>query len=128
MLTFQCWTWADKIADSVFLSSSHSHAQSLQATPQPEPQALPAAQPVAETPAESFILAGGLLPDTPVDPPSLQPQSFTASAPAAEPTAPSQSSSGQTPPLRQRLGEDLYRLVQVSPDWPEEKLWTQPTL
>lgn len=118
----------DKIADGVFLSSSHSHAQSLQATAQPEPQALPAAQPVAEIPAESFSLAGGLLPNTPVDPPSLQPQCSTASAPAAEPPAPGQPSSGQTAPLRQRLGEDLYRLVQVSPDWPEEKIWTHPTL
>lgn len=98
------------------LSLSHSHAKSLQATPQPEPQALPTVQPVAEICAVVSGSAGVLLPNTPVDPPSLQPQSSTAGAPAADSTAPNQSLSSQTPPMRQRLGEDLFRLVQVRTD------------
>lgn len=94
------------------LSLSHCHAKSLQATPQPEPQALPTLRPVAEISGS----AGVLLPNTPVDPPSLQPQSSTAGEPAADSTAPNQSLSSQTPPMRQRLGEDLFRLVQVRTD------------
>lgn len=70
---------------------------------------------MAEVHAELFGSAGVLLPNTPVDPPSLQPQSSTAGAPTADPTAPNQPLS-TTPPMRQRLGEDLFRLVQVRTD------------
>ncbi|KAG8010704.1 Protein JBTS17 [Nibea albiflora] len=91
-----------------------SSSISLHSPPHPEPQALPAVQPEVdvhvERPAEA---ARAPLLDTPVDPPSLQPQSSTAGAPTADPTAPSQPLSTQTPPMRQRLGEDLFRLVQT---------------
>ncbi|KAG7224026.1 hypothetical protein INR49_015283 [Caranx melampygus] len=85
---------------------------SLQAPPHPEPQALPIVQPVASIHAEPADPTEVLLPDSPVDPPSLQPQSSTAGAAIAASTAPSQPSSNQIPPLRQQLGEDLFRLVQ----------------
>ncbi|GAA6217096.1 uncharacterized protein C5orf42 homolog [Lates japonicus] len=91
---------------------SSSTSLSLQAPPHPEPQAPPIVQPEASVHAERTDSTGVLLPNTPVDPPSLQPQSSTAGAPTAVSTAPNQLSSTQTPPMRQRLGEDLFRLVQ----------------
>ncbi|XP_073334518.1 ciliogenesis and planar polarity effector 1 [Pagrus major] len=98
-------------ADDVSSSSSlHSHAKSLQAPPPSEPHALPAVQP--EVHAELSGPTGMPFTNTPVDPPSLQPQSSTAGAPAADSTAPSQPLTNQTPEMRQRLGEDLFRLVQ----------------
>ncbi|XP_044029035.1 ciliogenesis and planar polarity effector 1 isoform X2 [Siniperca chuatsi] len=108
-----------KLADLDFsentddMSSSISlHAKSLQGPPHPEPQALPTVQPEAELDAELSGLTGVLLPNTPMDPPSLQPQSSAADAPAVDSTAPNQPLSTQAPPMRQRLGEDLFRLVQ----------------
>ncbi|XP_071321560.1 ciliogenesis and planar polarity effector 1 [Trachinotus anak] len=91
---------------------SISTSLSLQAPPHPEPLALPVVQPEASAHTELSDSTGVLLPDTPVYPPSLQPQSSTAGAPTAVSTAPNQPSSTQTPPMRQRLGEDLFRLVQ----------------
>ncbi|XP_029300430.1 LOW QUALITY PROTEIN: ciliogenesis and planar polarity effector 1 [Cottoperca gobio] len=99
-------------AEDVSSSTSlHSHAKSLQAPPHPEPQALPTVQPEEEVHAEPSGSTGVLLPNSPVDPPSLQPQSSTAGPPTAE-SIPNQPLSNQTPPMRQRLGEDLFRLVQ----------------
>eukprot|EP00064_Thunnus_orientalis_P007705 superscaffoldBa00000871_g7727 len=89
---------------------SHSPARSLKAPPHPEPEALPIVQPEAAVPAQLSESAGVLLPNALEDPPSLQPQSSTTSAPNVLPTVPNQPSSA--PPMRQRLGEDLYRLVQ----------------
>ncbi|XP_062290536.1 ciliogenesis and planar polarity effector 1 [Scomber scombrus] len=89
---------------------SHSHTRSQQAPPHPEPIALPIVQAEAVVHAELPDPTGVLLPNALEDPPSLQPQSSTASAPNVVPTVPSQTSS--TPPMRQRLGEDLFRLVQ----------------
>ncbi|XP_022617819.1 protein JBTS17 [Seriola dumerili] len=86
---------------------------SLQAPPHPEPQALLIVQPEASVHTEHSDSTGVQLPNTPIDPPSLQPQSSTAGAPTAFSTAPSQPTSSQTPPMRQRLGEDLFRLVQL---------------
>ncbi|XP_045922847.1 ciliogenesis and planar polarity effector 1 isoform X1 [Micropterus dolomieu] len=102
--------FSDNAEDTFTSTSLHSQAKSLQAHPHPEPQALPAVQPEAEIHAEHSGSIGVLLPNTPVDPPSLQPQSSMASAPAADSTAPNQTLSSQ--PMRQRLGEDLFRLVQ----------------
>ncbi|XP_031711728.1 ciliogenesis and planar polarity effector 1 isoform X1 [Anarrhichthys ocellatus] len=93
-------------------TSLHSHAGSLQAPPEPEPQAPPTVQPEAEVHADPFGSIGTLLTDTHVAPPNLQPQSSTAAATAAASTTPSQPLSNQTPPTQQRLGEDLFRLVQ----------------
>ncbi|XP_057675157.1 ciliogenesis and planar polarity effector 1 isoform X1 [Corythoichthys intestinalis] len=50
--------------------------------------------------------------NTSLDHTGFQPQTSTASAPAPDPFGLGQSSSLQAPPMRQRLGEDLYRLVQ----------------
>ncbi|XP_076614742.1 ciliogenesis and planar polarity effector 1 [Chaetodon auriga] len=97
----------EDMPSSTFL---HNRTTSLQAPPHSEPQALPPAQP--EVRAELSGSTGVLLPSSPVDPPSLQPQSSTAGAPTVDSTAPSQPQSAQTPPMRQRLGEDLLRLVQ----------------
>ncbi|XP_056875211.1 ciliogenesis and planar polarity effector 1 isoform X3 [Takifugu flavidus] len=52
------------------------------------------------------------LPNTPVDPLNVQPQSSTTGAPASDFIGPDQTPFTQCPPLRQRLGEDLFRLVQ----------------
>ncbi|XP_078126837.1 ciliogenesis and planar polarity effector 1 isoform X7 [Sander vitreus] len=110
-----------KLADLEFsenaedLSSStsfHSRAKRLQDPPHPEPQAHPTVQPEAAAHAEPSDSPGMLLPNTPVDHPSLRPQSSTAGAPTADSTAPHQPLSNQTPQMRQRLGEDLFRLVQ----------------
>ncbi|XP_042251450.1 ciliogenesis and planar polarity effector 1 isoform X3 [Thunnus maccoyii] len=89
---------------------SHSPARSLKAPPHPEPEALPIIQPEAAVPAQLSESAGVPLPNALEDPPSLQPQSSTTSAPNVVPTVPNQPSSAL--PMRQRLGEDLYRLVQ----------------
>lgn len=101
------------------LSSSLRHLDRTQAVPQPEPQAPPAVHPVTEIRADSSGSAGVALPSTPVEPPGLHPQSSAAAAPAADPAAP-----GETPLMRQRLGEDLFRLVQVSAIWSDDKLLT----
>lgn len=95
----------------LFCSLSHSDAKSLQAPPPSEPQALPAVQP--EVHAELSGPTEVPFTNMPVDPPSLQPQSSTAGASAADSTAPNQPLTNQTPEMRQRLGEDLFRLVQV---------------
>ncbi|XP_051268723.1 ciliogenesis and planar polarity effector 1 isoform X1 [Dicentrarchus labrax] len=104
--------FSENAADMSSSASLHSDADSLQAATHPEPQALPTVQPEAEVHAELSSLTGVLLPNTPVDPPSLQPQSSTAGAPTVDFTAPNQPLSTQTEPMRQRLGEDLFRLVQ----------------
>ncbi|XP_034064419.1 ciliogenesis and planar polarity effector 1 isoform X2 [Gymnodraco acuticeps] len=93
-------------------ASLPSQAISLEAPPHEEPQAVPTVQPEAVADAQPSGSTGVLLPNTPVDPPSLQPQSSTAGAPPAEPTAPDQPLFNQISPMRQRLGEDLFRLVQ----------------
>ncbi|KAK5852080.1 hypothetical protein PBY51_023582 [Eleginops maclovinus] len=97
------------------LSSSTSllsHAISLEAPPPPDPRAVPPVQPEAVADAEPSGLTRLLLPHTSVDPPSLQPQSSTAGASTAAPSAPDQPLFNLTSPMRQRLGEDLFRLVQ----------------
>ncbi|XP_077398572.1 ciliogenesis and planar polarity effector 1 isoform X2 [Vanacampus margaritifer] len=53
-----------------------------------------------------------LHPNTPFDHAGSQPCTSTAGAPAPDPFVPGQPSSFQALPMRQRLGEDLYRLVQ----------------
>ena len=89
------------------------HPRSVQAPLHPEPQALPPVQPKASVHTDVTDTVGGLFPDTPVDPPNLQPQSSTAGAPTPVSAAPDQPLSNQPPQMRQRLGEDLFRLVQV---------------
>lgn len=84
---------------------------SLQASPLPGPQALPTVHPGAEVHAEPSSSVP--FPNTPVEPPSAQPRSATADVPAVDSTVPNQPLSTQTSPMRQRLGEDLFRLVQV---------------
>lgn len=53
------------------------------------------------------------LPKSAGDPSAVQPQSSTGGTPHTDSTAPDQTLFTQTPPIRQRLGEDLFRLVQV---------------
>ncbi|XP_068429824.1 ciliogenesis and planar polarity effector 1 isoform X2 [Clinocottus analis] len=91
-------------------TSLHSLAESLQAPP--DPQVPPTVHVEAEVHADPFGLIGMLPTNTHVPPPNLQPQSSTAGATTADSTIPSQPLSNQTPPMRQRLGEDLFRLVQ----------------
>ncbi|KAM9841669.1 LOW QUALITY PROTEIN: ciliogenesis and planar polarity effector 1 [Aulostomus maculatus] len=92
--------------------SSYSHAEDLQAPPYPQTQALPAVLPEDVVHAECSDSSGALPPNTPVGPQHPQPQSCSAGAPTVVPSEPSQPSSSQTLPMRQRLGEDLFRLVQ----------------
>ncbi|XP_029372415.1 ciliogenesis and planar polarity effector 1 isoform X2 [Echeneis naucrates] len=89
-----------------------STSLSLQAPLNPEPQVLPNVQPEASIHTDLSDSTGVLLPNTPEHPPRLQPQSSSAGAFASVSTASSQPPSTQTPPMRQRLGEDLFRLVQ----------------
>ncbi|KAM6975927.1 LOW QUALITY PROTEIN: ciliogenesis and planar polarity effector 1 [Tautogolabrus adspersus] len=93
-------------------ASLPSQIISLQAPPHPEPQALPPVQPEPEVHAELCGPPEVLLRSTPVDPPLPQPQSSLAGAPTEASATPSQPLSTENPQMRQRLGEDLYRLVQ----------------
>nr|XP_020474269.1 protein JBTS17 isoform X2 [Monopterus albus] len=93
------------------ISSISLHSRSLQAPPYPEPQACSSVQPEASVHA-ALSHSPGLPPNMPVDPPSLHPQNFTSGVATAVPTAPSQPMSTENPPMRQHLGEELFRLVQ----------------
>lgn len=75
----------------------------------------PAAQPKTTLLAELTDSVRVDLPNPAVTPPNHQPQSSTASAPTADSTSFNQPS--VTSPTRQRLGEDLFRLVQVITDY-----------
>ncbi|KAM4720370.1 ciliogenesis and planar polarity effector 1 isoform 2-T3 [Anableps anableps] len=88
-----------------YVSSSSSHYPPF--NPEPAPSAV---QPKPPPPAEVSDLGGVPLPCPPVDQPRLQPQISTAGAPSADPTTSTQPL--MTSPMRQRLGEDLFRLVQ----------------
>ncbi|XP_027137955.1 ciliogenesis and planar polarity effector 1 isoform X4 [Larimichthys crocea] len=103
-----------KLADLNFSENAEdlSSSISLHSPPHSESQALPTVQPEVDVHVERPASAIVPLPNTPVDPPSLQPQSSTAGAPTADSTVPDQPLPTQTPPMRQRLGEDLFRLVQ----------------
>ncbi|XP_034565265.1 ciliogenesis and planar polarity effector 1 isoform X2 [Notolabrus celidotus] len=103
---------SDKAGDTSSSTTLPSQAGSLQAPPDPEPQAPPTAQPDAEVHAELSVTPEVLLSDSPVDPPSLQPQSFTTGGPTEASAAPNPPIPTEDPQMRQRLGEDLYRLVQ----------------
>lgn len=104
-------TWCFSPAVSVFVSDR------TLVVPQPEPQAPP---PPSSTPSSApptpppavHPAADTLFPvtDMPVvESPGLHPQCSPSAAPPAESTA-----LGQPPQLRQRLGDDLIRLVQVA--------------
>ncbi|KAF6733239.1 uncharacterized protein FQA47_000825 [Oryzias melastigma] len=66
--------------------------------PEPQPSSLPQTLPDSDSPQRS---------DTVTDPPKLQPQTPTAEEPTVD-SAPL----SQTSPMRQLLGQDLFRLVQ----------------
>ncbi|XP_037341338.2 ciliogenesis and planar polarity effector 1 [Pungitius pungitius] len=100
---------SESAKDTSSSTSLHSHAERPQAPPDPEPQASPAVQREAQVHADPFGSIGVLLSNAHRAPPNLPPQS---PEPGADPTTPSQPSSNQTVPMRQRLGEDLFRLVQ----------------
>ncbi|XP_041826553.1 ciliogenesis and planar polarity effector 1 isoform X3 [Melanotaenia boesemani] len=70
----------------------------------------PTVQPKTDVNAELSELNEVQLPNTTVDPPVFQPQNFSGGAPSAESTTPNLPLT--TSSLRQRLGEDLLRLVQ----------------
>ncbi|XP_013859180.1 uncharacterized protein C5orf42 isoform X2 [Austrofundulus limnaeus] len=74
------------------------------------PEAPPAAQPKTTLGAELTNSSRVHLPNPAVDPPNRQHQSSRVGAPAAESASFNQPSI--TSPIRQRLGEDLLRLVQ----------------
>lgn len=92
---------------------NHRHARSLQASPHPELQALSSAQPEASVHADLSHSTGVLLPNTPADPPNIHSQSSPVGAATDVSTAPNQPLPTETPQMQQRLGEDLFRLVQV---------------
>lgn len=93
---------------------NHSHARSLQASPHPELQALSSVQPEASVHADLSPSTGVLLPNTPADPSTIHQQSSPAGAATPVSAATNQPLPTETPPVRERLGEDLFRLVQVS--------------
>ncbi|XP_038152752.1 ciliogenesis and planar polarity effector 1 isoform X1 [Cyprinodon tularosa] len=88
------------------LSSSQSHYPPVK----PEPPALPDLHREPPPHAESPDSGPAPLPNPSTDQPSLQPQISTAGAPPPDCTTPAPPLI--TPPMRQRLGEDLLRLVQ----------------
>ncbi|KAK2819157.1 hypothetical protein Q5P01_024718 [Channa striata] len=98
---------AEDMSSSMFL-----HSRSLQAHVHPEPKAYSSVQPEALVQADLSHSTGLAPPRTPPSPPSLHPQTSTEGAATAAPTSPSQPLHAETPPMRQRLGEDLFRLVQ----------------
>ncbi|KAF3702035.1 Protein JBTS17 [Channa argus] len=100
---------AEDVSSSI---SHHSHSGSIHAPPHPEPKACPSVQPEVSVHADLSHSTGVVLPSTPTDPPSLHPQTSTEGAATAVPLSPSQPLPTETPPMRQRLGEDLFRLVQ----------------
>ncbi|XP_008284693.1 uncharacterized protein C5orf42 [Stegastes partitus] len=103
---------SEKAEDMSSSTSIHSYAGSLRSPPDPEPPAPPTIQPKATVHAELSDSAPALVPNPAVDPPAPQAQSSTADAPAVDSTTASQPSTAQTPAMRHRLGEDLFRLVQ----------------
>ncbi|XP_069569860.1 ciliogenesis and planar polarity effector 1 isoform X2 [Brachyistius frenatus] len=104
---------SEEAGDMFSFRSQPSDAGGLHAPSQPDPPAPPhppappPAQPEASIHTEPSDSTGVLLPNTAADPPALQPRSSTADS-----TASNQQPPTQTPPIRQRLGEDLFRLVQ----------------
>ncbi|KAM9793985.1 ciliogenesis and planar polarity effector 1 isoform 1-T1 [Syngnathus typhle] len=76
----------------------------------PNSQIPPSAQPQASLHTELPLSRATLDTNTPLDHPGSGPHPTTAGAPALDPFG--QPDSFQAPPMRQRLGEDLYRLVQ----------------
>ncbi|XP_051794635.1 ciliogenesis and planar polarity effector 1 isoform X2 [Acanthochromis polyacanthus] len=103
---------SEKADDTSSSTSIRSYAGSLHPPPHPEPPAPPTVQPQATVRAGLSDSAAVLQPNTAVDPPTPQAQSSTGDAPAVDSTTGNQTSTGQTPAMRQRLGEDLFRLVQ----------------
>lgn len=94
----------------LFLKCSRPN-EGVDVPPQPEPQVLPTVQPEPEPEPELSDPTGVQLHSTPVASPNLQIP--TAGAPTTDSTAPNQQSVPQSSPLRQRVGDDLFRLVQV---------------
>lgn len=84
----------------------------------PERPALLTVEPQASVHTEPSDTSAILHPNTGVDPPSVQPQSSTTGATTADCVNLNQ-------PIRQRLGEDLFRLVQVRANWPKGTSWTK---
>ncbi|XP_030599039.1 ciliogenesis and planar polarity effector 1 isoform X3 [Archocentrus centrarchus] len=92
--------------------SASLDTESLQEPPHPEPPAPVTMQSEAAVQAEISDSAHMPLPSSSAAPPSLQPQSSTAAGPTADSTTPNQPATAQIPPIRESLGEDLFRLVQ----------------
>ncbi|XP_041666961.1 ciliogenesis and planar polarity effector 1 isoform X2 [Cheilinus undulatus] len=87
--------------------------RSIQFISDPEPQALPTlTQPEVEVHVDLSSSPGAILPNTRVESSGLQPQSSVAGASTEASAFPNLSLSTENPQMRQRLGEDLYRLVQ----------------
>ncbi|XP_023135531.2 ciliogenesis and planar polarity effector 1 isoform X2 [Amphiprion ocellaris] len=103
---------SEKADDTSSSTSIHSYAGSLHPPPHPEPSDPPTIQSQATVRAELSDSAAVLQPNTAVDPPTPQAQSSTDDAPTVDSTTANQPSTAQTPAMRQRLGEDLFRLVQ----------------
>ncbi|KAM4527651.1 ciliogenesis and planar polarity effector 1 isoform 2-T2 [Odontesthes bonariensis] len=87
-------------------SSCSLHSYPLE---HPEPPAPPTVQPEVTVDTELSDLSAVQLPNTAVNPPNVQPQTYTAGAATADST-PYQPST--VSPTRQCLGEELFRLVQ----------------
>lgn len=110
----------------------YSDVGSLQEPPHSEPPAPATTQSEVGVQAEISDSADMRLPSSSAAPASLQPQSSRAAGPAADSTTSNQPSTAQIPPMRERLGEDLFRLVQVRTDLPKgteldskAQLWTE---
>ncbi|XP_074546537.1 ciliogenesis and planar polarity effector 1 isoform X2 [Halichoeres trimaculatus] len=99
-------------ADTCVSSSLQSQIRSLQAPPHPEPQAPPTSQPEAVVHAEVSPSPSVLRLNTQVDPPILQQQTPATCAPTEASAAPNPPLLTEDPRMRERLGEELYRLVQ----------------
>ncbi|KAM8829024.1 ciliogenesis and planar polarity effector 1 [Spinachia spinachia] len=100
---------AESAKDMSSSTSLHSHAERPRAPPEPEPQASPAVRHGADVHADPFGSIGVVLTDAHGALPNLPPQRSEA---GADPATASQPPPNQTVPMRQRLGEDLFRLVQ----------------
>ncbi|XP_026029615.1 ciliogenesis and planar polarity effector 1 isoform X4 [Astatotilapia calliptera] len=93
-------------------SSTSVHAGSVQEPPHPEPPAPSIIQSEATVQAETSDSAGMPPPKPSVAPSNFHPQSSTASGATAYSPNSNQPSTTHIPPMRERLGEDLFRLVQ----------------
>ncbi|XP_051907353.1 ciliogenesis and planar polarity effector 1 isoform X1 [Hippocampus zosterae] len=110
--SFQSFKLEDLIETFSSTSAQVENHPVIRAPDGPIPQIPPSVQPQASLHTELPHPRANLYPNTPLDHAGSRPHTSTPGAPALDHFGPDQPPSLQAPPMRQRLGEDLYRLVQ----------------